>query len=148
MIIGVVNMEIKIKYFNESMPKLKQIENGDWIDLYSRRTVEMLKGEFRLIALNVAMELPEGCEALVVPRSSTFKKYGIIQTNSIGVIDNSYNGDSDEWMLPVFATRNTIIESGDRIAQFRLYNNMPTIKFTEVTALGNKDRGGFGSTGI
>lgn len=142
-------MNIKIKYFDKEMPRLEFIEGkSNFIDLRAMKDVEILNGQFALIPLGVAMELPEGYEAYVVPRSSTFKNYGIIQVNSIGVIDESYCGDGDMWKLPVLATRNTKINKFDRIAQFRIQKKMPDFIFEEVDELGNKDRQGFGSTGI
>lgn len=140
-------MQIKIKYLSDVEP-LEKISKGDWIDLRASETVNLVAGEFRCIPLGVAMELPKGYEAHVVPRSSTFKNWGIIQTNSMGVIDSSYCGDNDEWKLPVYATRTTQILKNQRIAQFRIMKTMPTLEFTEVTALGNQDRSGFGSTGV
>lgn len=137
---------IKIKYFTD-IDKIDNICNGDWIDLRSAETVELKKGEFKLIPLGVAMALPNGYEAHVVPRSSTFKKWGILQTNHMGVIDNSYCGDNDQWMFPALATRDVVIEKNDRICQFRIVENQPTISFETVENLGNEDRGGFGSTG-
>ncbi len=140
--------EIKIKYYDDSMERLDYIENkSDWIDLRVSEDVVMKKGEFRLIPLGVAMELPEGYEALVVPRSSTFRNFGIIQANSCGVIDESYCGDNDEWRFPAFAVRDTQIHRGDRICQFRIIEHQPKINFVEVTTLDNEDRGGFGTTG-
>lgn len=126
---------------------MKQVEGSDWIDLRAADTVTLKKGEFALINLGVSMELPKGYEALVIPRSSTFKKYGIIQTNSVGLIDNSYCGDGDVWKLPVYAIRDTKIEQGERICQFRIQKSMGKIKFKTVKTLGKKNRGGFGSTG-
>lgn len=142
------NKVIKIKYFDEELEKIKKIEKGDWIDLRAAKTIELKKGDFILIPLGVAMELPKGYEAHVVPRSSTFKNYGIIQTNSIGIIDNSYCGDNDEWKMPVYATKDTVINKNDRICQFRIIEKMPKVEFEEVEVLSNKNRGGFGSTGI
>lgn len=121
---------------------------SDWIDLRCAEEVTLKKGEFKLIPLGVAMELPEGYEAWVVPRSSTFKNYGIIQTNGIGIIDETYCGDNDQWFMPVYATRDTVINSNDRICQFRIIKHQPKIKFISVEELGNKDRGGHGSTGV
>lgn len=141
-----MELEIKIKYFNEVEP-IEAIEVGDWIDLKVSETVEMKKGEFKLLPLGVAMQLPEGYEALVVPRSSTFKKYKIIQTNSIGVIDESYCGDDDMWRFPAYAMEDTVIEKNTRICQFRIVKHQPSIKLTTVAELGNANRGGFGSTG-
>lgn len=145
-----INKEtIKIKYFNDNIDKLRYIDGkSDWIDLHASETIILKKGEFYLIPLGVAMELPEGYEAIITPRSSTFKNYGIMQTNSIGIIDNSYCGDSDQWMMPVYATRDTIIHMNDRICQFRIIKNQPEIKFNETDALKGNIRGGFGSTGI
>lgn len=142
--------QIKIKYLDETIPKLEYIdgEKSDWIDLRSAETFTMEAGEFRLINLGICMELPEGYEAHIVPRSSTYKKWGIIQTNSIGVIDHSYCGDNDWWRFPALAFRNTTIYKGDRICQFRIVEKQPQIEFVEVEHLGNKDRGGFGSTGV
>lgn len=141
-------MQIKIKYFNENLPKVNKIEKGDWIDLRAAKTVQLSMDQFTLIPLGVAMELPEGYEAHVVPRSSTYKKFGIIETNSMGVIDESYKGDNDQWFFPAYALRDTIIEEGDRICQFRIMEKMPTVEFVEVDNLDNEDRGGHGSTGV
>lgn len=141
--------EIKIKYFNKNVEKLMYIDGkSDWIDLRASETVELKKGDFKLIPLGVAMELPKGYEAHVVPRSSTFKNYGILQVNSCGIIDGSYCGDEDMWRMPVYATRDTVIQENDRICQFRIVENQPQIQFTEVESLGNSNRGGFGSTGV
>lgn len=142
-------MEIKIKYFTDEIEKLKFIdgEKSDWIDLRSAQTVELKAGEFKLIPLGVAMQLPEGYEAHVVPRSSTYKNFGIIQTNHQAVIDESYCGDNDQWFYPAYALRDTIINVNDRICQFRIMKKQPPISFVEVDVLGNEDRGGIGSTG-
>lgn len=141
--------EIKIKYFDPDMQKLEYIGGkSDWIDLRASETVELKKGEFKLIPLGVAMELPVGYEAHVVPRSSTFKNYGILQTNSCGVIDGSYCGDQDMWKMPVYATRDTVVNKNDRICQFRIVANQPEIIFKEKSFLSNEDRGGFGTTGV
>lgn len=140
-------LEIKIKYHNEQ-PKLCFVENkSDWIDLRAAETVEMTAGEFKLISLGVSMKLPEGYEAHLAPRSSTYKKWGIIQVNSIGVIDNSYSGTNDIWRVPVLAMRDTTIYEGDRICQFRIMEKQPEVQLVEVTELDSTDRGGFGSTG-
>ncbi len=139
---------IKIKYFTDKIEKLTYIDGkSDWIDLRAAEDVDLKAGEFRLIPLGVAMQLPEGYEAHVVPRSSTFKNFGIIQTNHQGVIDCSYNGDNDQWFMPVYAVRDTQIHVNDRICQFRIMENQPKIAFDEVECLGNADRGGHGSTG-
>jgi dUTP pyrophosphatase len=144
-------MQIKIKYFSDNITPLTYVggeSRSNWIDLRAAETVEMKQGEFRLIPLGVAMQLPEGYEAHVVPRSSTFKNFGIIQTNSIGIIDESYSGDNDEWKLPVYATRDTVIHANDRICQFRICEHQPTIEFDVVQHLSANNRGGFGSSGI
>ncbi len=139
---------IRIKYFTDRIEKLTYIENkSDWIDLRAAEHVTLKKGEFALIPLGVAMELPKGYEAHVVPRSSTFKNFGIIQTNHMGVIDESYCGDEDQWFMPAYAVRDTEIEIGDRICQFRIMKHQPTICFEETDTLDRPNRGGFGSTG-
>mgnify|MGYP002522118241 CR=1 FL=1 len=140
-------MEIKIKYHNKAIEKLEKINVGDWIDLRTAEDVYMNKGDFRIISLGVSMKLPKGYEAHIVPRSSTFKNFGVIQTNSMGVIDNSYCGTNDVWGFPAYAIRNTIIEKGSRICQFRIVKSQPSIEFTECDNLDIVDRGGFGSTG-
>ena len=139
--------KIKIKYLNDSIERVSKIEKGDWIDLRSAEDVELKQGEHKLIHLGVAMQLPKGYEAHIVPRSSTFKKWGIIQTNHMGVIDNTYCGDGDWWFMSVYATKDTKIEKDDRICQFRIEKKMPKIKFETVEVLGNENRGGCGSTG-
>lgn len=139
---------IKIKYFSDEIERLDYIDGkSDWIDMRASEEVTLKAGEFKLIPLGVAMQLPKGYEAHLVPRSSTFKTWGIIQTNSMGVVDFSYCGDNDMWRMPVYATRDTQIHINDRIAQFRIVKNQPQIDFVEVESLGNDDRGGFGSTG-
>ena len=143
---GVSKMKIQIKYF-EGADKIQKIPQGDWIDLKSRETVILNKGDFRLINLGVAMQLPQGFEAHIAPRSSTFKNWGIIQVNSVGVVDESYCGDDDEWKMPVYATRDATIEKGDRICQFRIVEKQPIIEFNVVNHLNNENRGGFGSSG-
>lgn len=140
--------EIRIKYFTDAIDRLTYIDGkSDWIDLRASEEVVLAAGEFALIPLGVAMELPKGYEAHVVPRSSTFKNYGIIQTNSCGIIDCSYCGDDDMWRMPVYAVRDTVIHVNDRICQFRIFENQPKITFAETKTLGNASRGGFGSTG-
>ena len=139
---------IRVKYLNERVQKLSYVDGkSDWIDLRAAEDVVMKAGDFYLIPLGVAMELPKGYEAHVVPRSSTYKNFGIIQTNHIGVIDESYCGDHDQWYFPAYALRDTEIKEGDRICQFRIMEHQPTIQFEEAESLGNKDRGGIGSTG-
>lgn len=139
-------MRIKVRYLADIEP-LERIEKGDWIDLRSAEDVHLEECEYHAIPLGVAMQLPEGYEAHVVPRSSTFKRWGLIQTNSMGVIDGSYCGDGDEWHFPAYATRAVDIHKGDRICQFRIVEKQPSIEFTVVAKLGNPDRGGLGSTG-
>lgn len=139
---------IKIKYFSDDIERLRYIDGkSDWIDLRASERVVFKAGEYKLIPLGVAMELPKGYEAHVVPRSSTFKNYGLLQTNSCGVIDGSYCGDNDMWHVPMYATRDVTVEKNDRICQFRIEKNQPKIVFEECAALGNENRGGFGSTG-
>ena len=141
-------MNIKVKYFDSELEKLKKTEKGDWIDLRAAETVEMKKGEFRLIPLGVAMHLLLGCEAHIVPRSSTFKNIKILQTNSMGVIDETYCGDNDQWFFPALAVEDTVIHKNDRICQFRIMLHQLPVDFEEVEKLGFPDRGGHGSTGI
>lgn len=141
-------MKIKIKYFNDKLKRIEKISIGDWIDLRAAETIVLKKDEFKLIPLGVAMELPQGYEAHIVPRSSTFKNFGIIQTNHMGIIDESYKGNNDQWFFPAYALRDTVINLNDRICQFRIMQKMPKIEFVEVENLNNKDRKGFGSTGI
>ena len=139
---------IRIRYFSDEIQKLTYIEGkSDWIDLRSAEDVTLKAGEFRLIRLGVAMQLPEGYEAHIVPRSSTFKNFGIIQTNHCGIIDESYCGDTDEWRFPAYAIRDTQIHVNDRICQFRIFKHQPWIVFEETDCLGNESRGGFGTTG-
>jgi len=138
---------MRIKYFDKDYPRLEKTGNGDWIDLRSRERIELKEGEHYLIPLGAAIELPKGYEAIVAPRSSAFKRYGFLQTNSIGVIDESYCGDDDEWLLSVYATRDAVIEKYDRICQFRLFEHQPELSFSEVETFENDSRGGFGSTG-
>ena len=140
---------IKIKYFNDQLERLCYIEGkSDWIDLRASEDVELKCGEYKLIPLGVAMELPKGYEAHIVPRSSTFKNFGILQTNSCGVVDCTYCGDEDMWRMPVYAVRDTRIQMNERICQFRIFENQPQIIFDEVKTMGNSNRGGFGTTGV
>ena len=140
-------MEIKIKYFTDIEP-IKFIEGkSDWYDLRSAEEVEMKAGEFKLIKLGVAMQLPKGYEAIIAPRSSTFKNFGLLQTNSVGVVDETYCGDDDQWCFPALAMRDTVIHKNDRICQFRIIAHQPPVKFTLVEKLDNANRGGIGSTG-
>lgn len=140
-------MELKIKYFTDEIEKIKKIDNGDWIDLRSAEDVELKAGEFKLIPLGIGMILPKGYEAHIVPRSSTYKNFGIIQTNHQAVIDESYCGDGDQWFYPAYALRDTVIHKNDRICQFRIVEKMPALDIVEVDHLMEKDRGGCGSTG-
>ena len=140
--------QIKIQYKDETIERLKYIDGkSDWIDLRAAEKVELKQGEFKLIPLGVAMQLPEGYEAHIVPRSSTYKNFGIIQTNHQAVIDESYCGDNDQWFYPAYALRDTVININDRICQFRIMKKQPQITFEEVEVLNNEDRGGIGSTG-
>ena len=140
--------EIKVKYFSDDVEELCYVAGkSDWIDLSAAEEVSLRAGDFRLIPLGVAIALPEGYEAHIVPRSSTFKNYGILQTNSMGVVDCSYCGDNDQWRMPVYATRDVTIEKNARICQFRIMQNQPPLRFTRVERLDGPDRGGFGSTG-
>lgn len=138
---------INIKYVKDGMEKIEIISGGDWIDLRIAEDVTLKAGEFKLIPLGVAMMLPKGYEALMIPRSSTFKNYGIIQANSIGLIDESYCGNNDEWHFPAYATRDIEILKNTRICQFRIIEHQPPVVIEEVTELSEINRGGFGSTG-
>lgn len=137
---------IRIKYHGDT-PPIEKIAVGDWIDLRAAETVELKAGEWRPISLGISMQLPEGYEAHILPRSSTFKRWGVILPNAMGIIDESYCGDNDIWHFGALALRDTVIEKGDRICQFRIMEKMPPVRFEEVQVLGNRDRGGFGSTG-
>ncbi|MCR5120594.1 MAG: dUTP diphosphatase [Lachnospiraceae bacterium] len=140
--------KIRIKYFTDKIEKLRYIDGkSDWIDLRCAEDIVLKKGEFKLVPLGVAMQLPDGYEAHVVPRSSTFKNFGIIQTNHCGIIDESYSGDNDQWFMPVYAVRDTEIHVNDRVCQFRIMEHQPAIEFEETDHLSDTDRGGFGSTG-
>jgi dUTP pyrophosphatase len=140
-------MQLKVKYHYEHLPRLEKIEQGDWVDLRAAEDVSLVQGEFMYIPLGISVEIPEGYEAHIVPRSSTFKRYGIIQANHMGVVDNSYNGDEDRWFMPAIAMRDTGFPAGERICQFRLVKNQEPCEFVEVETLGNDARGGLGSTG-
>ena len=139
--------EILIKYHNPELEKITELEIGDWIDLRAAENVALKAGEKAIVNLGVSMKLPDGYEAHIAPRSSTFKKWGIIQTNHLGIIDNSYSGNDDIWGMPVYAMTDTEIKINDRICQFRIVKKQPQIKFTEVKFLEGTNRGGFGSTG-
>lgn len=140
-------MKVYIKYFADDIIPLEKISKGDWIDLRAAADIEMKAGEFRVIPLGVGMILPEGYEAHIAPRSSTYKNFGIIQTNSIGMVDNSYCGEEDEWKMAAYALRDTVIHKNDRICQFRIMEKQPELEFETVEHLKEQSRGGFGSTG-
>ena len=141
-------MKLKVKFENEICQDFEfVVEKSDWIDLKAARDYELKQFEYALIDLGFALQLPDGYEAHIVPRSSTFKNFGVLQTNSMGIIDNSYCGDEDYWRLPVIAMRDTVIKKGDRICQFRIMEKMSNIEVEIVKTLGNENRGGFGSTG-
>lgn len=141
--------KIKIRYVSDQIEKLNYIDGkSDWIDLRAAEDVTLKAGEFKLISLGVCMQLPKGYEAHIVPRSSTYKNFGVIQANHMGVVDGSYCGNNDIWRFPALAMRDTEIHVGDRICQFRIMENQPKIVFEEVESLDGADRGGFGSTGI
>ena len=142
-------MEIKVKYFTDFAEdeKIKKIDKGDWIDLRSAEYITLRKGEYKAIPLGIGMVLPEGYEAHIAPRSSTYKNFNIICVNSIGIIDNSYSGNDDQWHFAVLAMKDTVIQKGDRICQFRIIEKMPSINFVETEHLNEISRGGFGSTG-
>ena len=139
--------KIQIKYFDKDIDKIEKISKGDLIDLRAAETVVMKKGDYKLIKLGVGMKLPEGYKANVYPRSSTYKNFGIIQANSVGQIDQSYCGDSDQWRFPAIAMRDTTIRKNDRICQFEIQKIQPEIEFEEVEHLSSESRGGIGSTG-
>lgn len=153
--------KIKVKYISKDIDKISKISKGCWIDLRAAEDVQLKAGDFKLIKLGIAMELPLGYEAILAPRSSTYKNFGIIQTNHLGIIDGfdidengnpiqgtGYCGDNDEWRMPVYAMRDTEIHKNDRICQFRIQKKQPDIEFEEVETLGNVDRGGIGITGV
>ena len=139
-------INIRLKYLRDIL-KIEQFDDGDWIDLRAGETVIFKKGDYKAIPLGVAMDIPEGYTAIVAPRSSLFGRYGLLCANSFGVIDNSYSGDNDEWHFLVYATKSTMVWKNERICQFRLIKKGEPVKMEEVTYLGNKDRGGIGSTG-
>lgn len=139
---------IKIRYLSDKIEPLAYIAGkSDWIDLRAAEDVSLSAGDFKLIPLGIAMQLPAGYEAHVIPRSSTYKNFGIIQANHMGLIDESYCGDNDQWFFPAIALRDTVIHAGDRICQFRIMEHQPALNFETVDTLGNADRGGIGSTG-
>jgi dUTP pyrophosphatase len=139
---------IRIKYHSDQIDRLTYIDGkSDWIDIRAAEDYELKQGDFALINLGISVELPKGYEMIIAPRSSTFKNFGLLQTNSIGVVDESYCGDEDVIMMPVLAMRDTKVSIGDRVCQFRILRHQPLIEFEEVSTLGNAKRGGFGSTG-
>lgn len=137
-------MQARVKY-HAGAAKIEQ--HGDWYDLATAEEVTLRKGDFKIIRLGVSIELPQGYEAIVAPRSSTFKKYGILQANGIGIIDNGYCGDDDEWGFPAYACRDVTIPAATRICQFRIQKVQPHLELVEVDSLDNESRGGFGSSG-
>lgn len=141
------SLSIEVMYHNPDLIPINFQENGDWIDLRAAEEYHLYPNKFYLINLGISIKLPEGYEAHIVPRSSTFKKWGLIQTNGIGIIDNSYCGENDIWMMPVISTKITTINVNDRICQFRIVKKMPKIEINTVDHLSDKNRGGFGSTG-
>lgn len=141
-------LDLKIKYHVKGLEKIKKIEQGDWIDLRSAYNYELEAGDYKLIILGVSVKIPKGYEMNIVPRSSTFKTWGILQVNSFGIIDESYSGEKDLLMMPVYATRDTVIKKNDRICQFRLNEKMPKLRIIEVTNMEDASRGGLGSTGV
>ena len=142
-------MKLKIRYLSDRIEKLRYIDGkSDWIDLRAAEDIELKAGEFKLIPLGIAVKLPAGYEAHIVPRSSTFKNYGILQVNHMGVVDESYCGDNDQWFFPALAMRDTVIHTNDRICQFRIMEHQPVLEFVETEHLSDTDRGGLGSTGI
>ena len=140
-------LEVMVKYHDKDLGKIEKLPIGDWIDLRSAERVDMDAGDFKIISLGVSMKLPKGYEAHVVPRSSTFRRWGILLTNGVGIIDESYCGEDDVWKFPALAMRSTTIFKGDRICQFRIIPKMPEVVFTEVEHMNDPDRGGLGSTG-
>ena len=143
----ILTPKVRIKYHHDDMPRLKKIKQGDWIDLYTSEEVNLKAGDFMYIDLGVSMELPDGYEAIQAPRSSTFKTWGLLQANSIGVYDESYCGDTDIWKFPAYATRDVVIPAHTRLCQFRIIKHQPDFIFDEVDTLGNVARGGWGTTG-
>jgi dUTP pyrophosphatase len=140
-------MEIYVKYHIEELKRIERIAIGNWIDLRAAETITLKAGDFCVISLGVSMKLPDGYEAWVAPRSSTFRTWGVLQANGIGIIDSTYSGDDDVWLFPAFATRDVTINMNDRICQFRIVPIMPDVAFVTVDALSGENRGGFGSTG-
>ena len=143
-----VEAKLKIKYHVKELEKLRYIDGkSDWIDLRVAENVSMKQGEYRLISMGISVEIPKGYEMLIVPRSSAYKNFGILQTKAMGVVDESFCGDNDIIHMPILAMRDTEIHINDRIGQFRLMPHQPEVHFIEVDHLDNEDRGGFGTTG-
>lgn len=140
-------LKILIKYFNIDIPRIEKLEIGGWFDLRNIKEEIIFAKIYNVISLGVAMKLPEGYEAIIAPRSSSFKNWGVLQVNGLGIIDESYSGNNDEWKWAVYPTRDTIIKQYSRICQFRIQKRQPDIIFTEVSTLEFPNRNGFGSTG-
>lgn len=141
-------MTLRIRYLSDRIEKLRYIDGrSDWIDLRAAEDVTFRAGEYKLIPLGVAIQLPKGYEAHVVPRSSTFRTFGLLQANSFGIVDESYCGNDDQWFVPMYATRDTEVHVNDRICQFRVMAHQPLIEFEETDRLEGENRGGFGTTG-
>ena len=156
-------MDLRIKYF-DGATELEKITKGNWIDVYANKDVFIPLYGYAMIPLGFALELPKGWEGHLAPRSSTFKTWGIMQTNSVGIVDDTYIGDNDQWHFPAQCTMakttekvniegnkvtvmGTWIRRGDKIGQFRIMESMPEIDFIKVDSLNNEDRGGFCTTG-
>lgn len=139
---------VKVKYHVDGLEPISQAHSGEWCDLRCAEDVELKKGDFKYIDLGVSIALPAGYEAILAPRSSTFKRYGIIQTNGIGVLDFLYRGNEDRWMMPVYATRDTVIHKNDRICQFRIQECQLPLNIISVDSMEDENRGGLGSTGV
>jgi dUTP pyrophosphatase len=142
-----VTETIEIKYMDADIERIEKIDVGDWIDLRCAEDIVMYSGEYKAIPLGVAMKLPEGYEAIVAPRSSTFKKYGLVMANSIGIIDESYCGSDDQWHFLAYAMHGCKIKKNERICQFRIFKHQPPVVLREVDKLSAVNRGGMGSTG-
>lgn len=141
-------MQIKIKYHDTELERCKVIEQGNWIDLRAAETVYMKKGEFKIINLGISIKIRSDYEAYIVPRSSTYKRYGVIQANGIGIIDSSYCGNNDILGFPCIALRDTVIKKNDRICQMRVQKAMGNVQLYETEIMTDENRGGFGSTGV
>lgn len=139
---------VKVKYHVDGLEPISQAHDFEWVDLRCAENVELKKGDFKYIDLGVSIALPAGYEAILAPRSSTFKRYGILQTNGIGVLDFLYRGNEDRWMMPVYATRDTVIHKNDRICQFRIQECQLPLNIVPVDNMEDESRGGLGSTGV